>query len=668
MVVPVLGLVALLGLAAGRLLLGGGAGSNGGDPVAQAPDLSLPPVVATVGGLPVTRDEVLTGLGDAPNPTADDLHEVVRSLVENRLLSEAATAMEPSGKARLAPELVLAGQALVDPVEVEELWNRNRRIFWGDVQSIRHVSARTDGEAGRLRTSLLAPVEQSGAPTLLPPVDQVGPGALAPEIEQILSSLQPGETSQPIQADGRYHVVQLVQRKPAVEVGFSDWQVRLTDAVRAQRWHRERPRWLKLREVCSAVTGDPRFTGPSLAEVQDYFLTHPSAVAVVNGRDITRDELLSRVRQVRSMGKDGGRHHHDHEPSESELRAALLKMIESTVILQEAERQGVTLDEREIDERYRTLRSGFASDAELEGMLRENATSPEEWRRSMRNGLLLLKTEMTAARQLPVGEEEIESYWKENRESFARDRLLGTRVDFETEQAARDARVRMDGRPSEPEGPPPRWLTADQLPREVWTEAWTAVPGMAIGPVRTAGGYVVMRVTARQEADGQTAEDHRDAITGILQRSRWAERERTRWVLSLMERSTIWNRFDLTMKLGEPVPADAGTRGQPALVVVARSNTCEAGFCDTVVSHGRSGVPLRVVTGPRADRLAREWGLHTLPWVFAVEGGGRVVGECPGPVTEGILTQLTTRLSLAPRTDVGGPRPARRGGGGYARG
>lgn len=644
MVLPVLGLALLLGLAAGGLLLSRGAGGGGSVATATAPVPPLPPVLATVDGLPLTRDEVLAGLARDPAPTLDAIREAVGSLVEARLLSQAAETMDPSGKAKLAPDEVLAGQVLVEPSEVEALWNRNRRIFWGDIQSIRHVSAPTEGEAGLLRASLLSPDGPQGPPTAVP-VKQIGPGALAPELEQILSSLQPGETSRPIQADGRYHVVQLVQRKPAVEVGFSDWQARLMEAIRAERWHRERARWLRLREACAEVTGDPRILPPSPVAAQAHFLAHPETVAVVNGRDITREELLDRIRQVRTMGMDGGRHHHGHEPSEPELRTALLKMIESVVVLQEGERRGVTLDEREMDERYRALRSGFASDAELEAMLRDNATSPEEWRRSMRNGLLLLKTEMTELQRLPVDDAEIEIYWRENRAAFARDRIKGVRFDFEAEPAARAARARLDGGAPDRGEPPSRWFTMDQLPREVWGEAWAARPGAAIGPVRTPGGYVVMRITARQEADAQTAEDHRETITGILRRSRWLQEERLRWVLSLMERSTIWNRFDVTLKLGGRVPAGASVPGRPAVILVARAGTCEAGLCEAVVQRGTGRVPLKVLTGTRADAMARDWNLPTLPWAFAMDDAGTVVGECPGPVTEDILKRLAARVA-----------------------
>lgn len=656
MALPVLGLAVLLGLAA-KLFLVGNAGR--GEATLKAPAPPLPSVLATVDGFPLTREEVLAGLARDPAPTLDAIREAVGSLVEARLLSQAAEAMDPSGKAKLAPEAVLAEQVLVEPGEVETLWDRNRRIFWGDIQSVRHVSAATEGEAGLLRASLLAPDGQQGPPAAFPTVEQVGPGALAPELEQVLSSLQPGETSRPIQADGRYHVVQLIRRKPAVEVGFSDWQARLREAIRAERWHRERTRWLRLREACAEVAGDPRFLPPSPAEAQAHFLVHPETVAVVNGRDITRDDLLGRIRQARAMGKDGARHHHGHEPSEAEFRTALLKKIESVVVLQEGERRGVTLDERELDERYRALRSGFSSDAELEAMLRDNATSLEEWRRSMRNGLLLLKTEMTEWQRLPVDDAEVEIYWRENRAAFARDRIKGVRFDFEAEPAARAARARLDGGAPAVGEPPSRWFTMDQLPREVWSEAWAARPGAAIGPVRTPGGYVVMRITARQEADAQTAKDHREAITGILRRSRWLQEERLRWVLSLMERSTVWNRFDLTLKLGAQIPVVAGARGKSALVLVARASTCEAGLCEAVVRRWSDGVPLEVVTGPRAELIARDWNLPTLPWVFAVNDAGTVVGECAGPITEAILTRLASRLSSTHKAGSEGGRSAR---------
>ena len=66
------------------------------------------------------------------------------------------------------------------------------------------------------------------------------------------------------------------------------------------------------------------------------------------------------------------------------------------------------------------------------------------------------------------------------------------------------------------------------------------------------------RGEAQQEAGAQTAADHRDQMVQILRRTHWLQTERLRWLFSLMERGSVWNRFELTLKLGQRPPAGAG--------------------------------------------------------------------------------------------------------------
>ncbi len=615
----------------------------------------LPDLVARVDGLPLRREAVREALAGLPAPTPEDLRQAVLRLIDRTLINQALAALEDAAPFADAEEL-LAHQVVIEPDEVEALWKSHRDVFYGDFLSLRRVVASTDEEARAIRARLSDSLRTGVGESPDSGAAWVGPGELDREIEQALRGVAPGQASEPIRAEVQVLVFQVLARKLAEETSFADWRPRLTRHLRAERWHRERPRWLRLRAACADLDVAPEMSLPSVAAAEAYFRTHPDVVAVVDGREITFAALERRLAQHRRMRPAS----HQHSPvSEDEVRAVLARMIESEVIRAEGEQRGLRVEAAEVQDRLRSLRSGFASDAELDGMLRANATSLAEWLETTRNGLLYLKTERAAEARLVVDPEELAEYWDQNKEALRQDRVRVTGLPFESEPDARDALAQLRaGRPFEALGqgvgasraPMQAWLSRAQVSPEAWAELWATAPRAVVGPVRFREKVWLFRVDDRQEAGAQTAADHREAMEELVRHTRWLLTERVRWVASLLERSTIWNRFELTLKLGQRPPAGSEVlRGRaPAVVVVAAARTCPAGLCESVGGSGRGPVPIRFVLGRAAERVAQAWHLPTLPWAFALDARGVVVGECPGPLTDQILERLAQRLEAAP--------------------
>lgn len=552
--------LAVIGLAVGGLYLSGG---RLGPPPADSPAVaslldSLPDPVATVDGRSMGRDLVRRALQDKTDVTRDDLRVVVRQLIEAQLLEEAADSLlrssaEDRRRHGGAREDLLRTMVQVPPAEVHRLWTGHPGVFTGDFYGVRRVRGTTIEEARALGASLLAAARTGDDEA---PPEWIGPGDVSPDIEEAVRALQPGAITAPLADAGGYAVVQLVDRRPGAGLSFADWEPRLTDYLQAERWHRERSRWLRLREACARVDVAPSLRLEPASQALDYFRRHPEVVAVVNGTPVTWDRLRERATQRRRMSRIPD----DRPYREAEFRPMLGKLIETTLIQNEARKQGLTVADSEIDARYRKLRAGFGSDEELEAMLEASATSLSAWRRDMRSGLLTLKVEEAVAGRIPVTPEDIRAYWDANQSAFA----------------------------------------------------------------------------------GQSLDDHRDHIANTIRRTRWLQDERVRWVLFLLEHATIWNRFDLTLKLGQPAHESVRKRlGRgPAVVVMAVEQSCRAGLCDAVKQGWRHPVPLHLITGTGARRLARTWEIPVLPWAFAVDAAGRVLGECPGPLTEQEVARL----------------------------
>lgn len=517
---------------------------------------SLPDTVATVNGRVIVREAVERSLRGVAEPGPDDLRETVRRLIDHTLLDEAMSSVRNRDAISFTenPEETLIGLVEIPREEVLRYWSRHPGVFTGDFYGVRRMTAGSKEEA----RSMLASLNAGTTPGVAEPVrlEWVGPGEVDADIEEAIAALRPGEAIGPLALGDRYQVVQLVARRRAGDVSFEDWEPRLRRYLQAERWRRERLRWLRLREAYAQVKVTPGVGFVSTATALDFFRSHPDIVGVANDIPITWGRLQERVIQRRRMaGKSDAR-----PIAARELRPVLDKLIEHTLIREEARKLGVAVQESEVEERYRSLRSGFASDEEVEAMLQANATSLDAWRRDTRYGLLLLKTEEAMSHRIAVTPEEIHNYWEHNQSAFS--------------------------------GPKP--------------------------------------------------EDHRDHIATIIRKTRWLNGERVRWVLSLMERGTIWNRLDLTLRLREPVlPLLRARMGSSAgVIVVAREWSCRAGLCKTVGQDWQGRIPLHVVTGELAVQVVDTWMLPSLPWAFAVDAQGRVLAEYPGPLTDQALFRL----------------------------
>ncbi|MER3423985.1 MAG: hypothetical protein C4293_12915, partial [Nitrospiraceae bacterium] len=255
-----------------------------------------------------------------------------------------------------------------------------------------------------------------------------------------LRRMQPGEISEVVPVDGRYDVLQLIERKTSSDASLAEWGPRLTEYLQAERWFRELTRWLRIREAYAALEVAPELEFPQTARAVEFFRTHPNIVAVVNGNQITEEQLAAQVLQRRAMAGTSSR----RLSNERELRPVLAGMVQNALVLEEARKLGLQVPDFELEQRFHALRSGFASDEAFDAMLRANATSRADWRRNMREGLLLLKTEHAVAARLPVEDAEIEAYWEQNKPGLARDRIKSRKLVFRTEHDARQAKESLD--------------------------------------------------------------------------------------------------------------------------------------------------------------------------------------------------------------------------------
>ena len=185
--------------------------------------------------------------------------------------------------------------------------------------------------------------------------------------------------------------------------------------------------------------------------------TLPEIVANVNGEAITRQQVIERFQQSqRMMGHQGhtaqaaqagqapqAENKPDQKPSSAnrgaeangaaqpldpiEERTLLRHIINSTALerlkLQEAQRLGLSVTMPAIDEQVSLIeqqseqqmggREGFEQE------LQRGHTTLTEWRKELRQQLLIQQLEERRRKILPVGDEEIQQYWERNRKTLS---------------------------------------------------------------------------------------------------------------------------------------------------------------------------------------------------------------------------------------------------------
>jgi len=155
------------------------------------------------------------------------------------------------------------------------------------------------------------------------------------------------------------------------------------------------------------------FAGPVYAGVVD------KVIAVVNDDVITKSELDIMVFPVY---KEYAAKYQGNELMEKLNDAAdglLEKLIEETLILQQAKRENVTADKSEVDERIEKIRQKFSGEGEFEGVLEQSHITMSKLREEYKEQAIADKMmDMKVRSRISVGPSEIESYYMEHRPQF----------------------------------------------------------------------------------------------------------------------------------------------------------------------------------------------------------------------------------------------------------
>ena len=142
--------------------------------------------------------------------------------------------------------------------------------------------------------------------------------------------------------------------------------------------------------------------------------------AVVNGSVITSQELQWEVDRAQQRLSRQGKSLSGEEVQKL-TKAVLNNLIDFELLFQESRKEGVTIEEKEVDDQLEALKDGFSSKEEFDKAMGELKFSQATLRSMTRKGLVVKKFINThIAKDVTVSDEEVKSYYDKNEALFKR--------------------------------------------------------------------------------------------------------------------------------------------------------------------------------------------------------------------------------------------------------
>ncbi|WP_186763741.1 peptidylprolyl isomerase [Planomicrobium sp. CPCC 101079] len=233
------------------------------------------------------------------------------------------------------------------------------------------------------------------------------------------------------------------------------------------------------------------------------------AVASVNGTDIDKEELYEEL--VVANGA-----------------AALDTMISDEIVKQEAEKANVEVTQEEIDAEMKIYEEQYGGAEALESAIETSGMTVEQLEEEMKSYLLI---EKLIGPDIEITDEQIETYFEENKESFAQaEQVEASHILVATKEEAEEVAKKLEDGGDFAE-----------LAAEYSTDTATAEIGGELGsfgagemaiefeeaafamavdeisePVETEYGFHIIKVTGKTEAAEANLEDNKEQIKEIL--------------------------------------------------------------------------------------------------------------------------------------------------------
>ncbi|MBN1594969.1 peptidylprolyl isomerase [candidate division FCPU426 bacterium] len=234
------------------------------------------------------------------------------------------------------------------------------------------------------------------------------------------------------------------------------------------------------------------------------FYNQPRVLVMVNNKKIMDTDLKREMRFLQVS--------ENMAFSDITREDILDRMINDCLILEEAERQQVSIPENKIEEYVEKFWEDYKPD-EVERVLKSQQLTQEEWRNMAHKRLLVERTiEKAVEAHVHVGEDEVEEfYWTHLLQFYRQDRLHARQIVVETEEQANTLKGKLDQGaafkqlateysrgPEKDQGGDLGWVEKTDLPQAFSRVLFQMRPGQYSTPVATQYGYHIFYVEERE--------------------------------------------------------------------------------------------------------------------------------------------------------------------------
>ncbi len=279
-------------------------------------------------------------------------------------------------------------------------------------------------------------------------------------------------------------------------------------------------------------------------------------VVTVNKEAITRDQLLNELKLAKRKYRI---QENDVLPPEQLILLktnALNELIKQTMLLQEAQRQGITISQQEIMTQLERSREGYDNDS-FQRSLEIEEISQAVWNKKQKSNLMIQKlTESVLNSEINISEKEILKYFNKNREEFQKgEQVRALHIMVETEDEARRIlkMIRKGNSFSElavdhslgPEGKTGGdmgFFEAGLMPKG-FDDIFKLKIGRVSDIIRTPFGYHIFKVMEKKPERNMSFEESQKKIHSILLRQA-QEDVFQKWVETVKEKSEIVVNYD----------------------------------------------------------------------------------------------------------------------------
>jgi len=264
--------------------------------------------------------------------------------------------------------------------------------------------------------------------------------------------------------------------------------------------------------------------------------TKDSVVATVGDASISEDELQQTL--LDQYGAD-----------------ALDVLITNKLIELEADKQKITVSDEEVEEELATLAESYGGETALEEAVVASGSTMDDVRDDIIN---YIKTEKLIEPRIEITDEELQTYFDENKDTFATaEQVQASHILVADEATANEVKSKLDAGED-----------FSELAKEYSTDTTTAESGGDLGyfssgdmvaefeevafalgvdeisaPVKTEYGYHIIKVVDHQEAKEANFEDSKEEITDTLMNDKMST-EYTVWLEELKEEYEITNNLE----------------------------------------------------------------------------------------------------------------------------